>query len=268
MQQPTPISSMHSAIYSGWVQHRRFAPRAHHFRYQVFMVYLDLAELAQLSSRSVFWGEGPWALARFRRADFFGDAQIPLDEAVRNRIEEEAGTRPTGPIRVLANWRYFGVNMNPISIYYCFDETGSQVQWLLLDVHNTPWNERHGYVLDCRNQNSVQKTRFDKAMHVSPFMPMEQVYHWRSCTPGKRLTAFLQNVQEDTKVHDATLSLTRHEVSAKTLNRVLIQYPLMTVKVIAAIYWQALKLWLKRIPVIAHPSRQSPPQREPEEQSE
>ncbi|WP_237056957.1 DUF1365 domain-containing protein [Microbulbifer sediminum] len=252
---------MESAIYSGWVQHRRLAPRGHRFRYRVFMVYLDLGELEQVLAMSPLWSRSRWAPARFRREDFFGDPALGVDEAVRRRVQEETGERPQGPVRVLANWRYFGYNMNPISTYYCFDRSGKDVQWVMLDVHNTPWNERHSYVLDCRDggirgrSSSVQKGEFDKDFHVSPFMPMEQAYRWRSVTPGERLSIFLQNLQDGKPVFDATLSLKREELSPRTLNLTLIQYPLMTVKVITAIYWQALRLWLKRVPIFTHPNR-------------
>ncbi|SDK12133.1 DUF1365 domain-containing protein [Microbulbifer yueqingensis] len=247
---------MESAIYSGWVQHRRRAPREHRFRYQVFMIYLDLAELEQVLSISPLWSRHPWAPARFRREDFFGDPALGIDEAVRRRVAQECGERPDGPVRLLANWRYFGYNMNPISTYYCFDRTGSEVRWVLLDVHNTPWNERHSYVLDCRDgPATVQKGEFQKSFHVSPFMPMDQGYRWRSVTPADRLSVSLQNLQGGEVVFDAILSLRREEISSRALNRILIRYPLMTVKVITAIYWQAFRLWLKRVPIFTHPNR-------------
>ncbi|MCO1336044.1 DUF1365 domain-containing protein [Microbulbifer sp. OS29] len=253
--------AMKSAIYTGWLEHRRFSPRAHQFRYQVFMMYVDLSEVDSLCQLSPFWSSRRLALARFKRADFFGDQSINLDTAVRQRVEEETGEQPKGPIRLLANWRYFGYNMNPISVYYCFDIEGEHVDWLLLDIHNTPWKERHSYVLDCRNNIKLQKATFEKTFHVSPFMPMAQGYHWRGTKPGEKLTAYLQNFETnaaDTEesnrpMFDATLRLHRRKISAAALNSILIQYPLMTLKVIAIIYWQALKLWVKRVPVFSHP---------------
>ncbi|MFD1216476.1 DUF1365 domain-containing protein [Microbulbifer celer] len=245
---------MRSGLYTGWVQHRRFKPREHSFRYRTFMVYAFLDEIPELLDQTRLWSDRPWAPARFQRADFFGDPATPLDQAVRDRVEEVSGQRPRGQIALLANWRYFGYNMNPISVYYCFDSAGGQVEALLVDVHNTPWNERHGYVLSQYGQpGRVQRAVFEKALHVSPFMPLEQSYRWRSTTPGKRLSVSIRSLEGEDSVFDACMSLERQEISAVSLRRKLIQYPFFTVKVITAIYWQALRLLLKRIPLFAHP---------------
>ena len=244
---------MRSGLYSGWIQHRRFSPREHCFRYKGFMVFAFLDELPQILAQTKFWSMAKFAPAKFCREDFFGDPAVPLDQAVRDRVERALGERPTGPIAFLANWRYFGYNMNPISIYYCFDQSGDQVETLLVDVHNTPWNERHGYVLPV-NGGRVQKAIFDKSLHVSPFMPSNQTYHWRSTTPAKRLTVSIRSMQEGEIVFDACMSLEREEISRASLVSKLIHYPLFTVKVIGAIYWEALRLLLKRIPLHAHPN--------------
>lgn len=260
---------MRSGIYSGWIQHRRFQPRAHSFRYRGFMVYAFLDELPEILAQTSFWSGRGWAPAQYRREDFYGNPDVPLDQAVRDRVEEESGWRPDGPIAFLANWRYFGYNMNPISIYYCFDHAGTEVQALLLDVHNTPWNERHGYVLSLGDtlceadtggsttgkRGRVHKACFQKTLHVSPFMPLDQVYQWRSTTPGDRLTVSIRSLEAGECVFDACMSLTREEISAAVLRKKLIQFPLYTVKVISAIYWQALKLLVKRVPLFSHPGK-------------
>ncbi|WGL16881.1 DUF1365 domain-containing protein [Microbulbifer bruguierae] len=260
---------MRSGIYTGWIQHRRFKPRAHSFRYRGFMVYAFLDELPEILAQSAFWSDRGRAPAQFRRADFYGDPEVPLDKAVRDRVEAESGRRPKGPIALLANWRYFGYNMNPISIYYCFDQSGGGVEALLLDVHNTPWNERHGYVLSLVNMNGdsdqaisserkpsrVHRTCFQKTLHVSPFMPLDQVYQWRSTTPGDRLTVSIRSQEAGECVFDACMSLAREEISPAVLRKKLIQFPLFTVKVIVAIYWQALRLVLKRVPLFSHPEK-------------
>ncbi|MCK7597024.1 DUF1365 domain-containing protein [Microbulbifer sp. CAU 1566] len=248
---------MRSGLYTGWIQHRRYQPREHSFRYRGFMVYAYLDELPEILASSRLWSDHRFAPARYRRQDFFGDPAIPLDEAVRNRVEEATGIRPTGPIAFLANWRYFGYNMNPISIYYCFDDSGERVQALLVDVHNTPWNERHGYVLPVTAHGRVQKARFKKELHVSPFMPLDQFYQWRSTTPGDRLTVSIRSMEAGDCVFDACMSLKREEITSQVMRNKLIQFPLFTVKIISAIYWQAMKLFFKRVPVVTHPGKVS-----------
>ena len=245
---------MTSAIYEGWVRHRRSSPREHQFKYRVFMPYLRLDELPQLFDGSLTWSARRPAPARFKRSDFLGDPSVPLEEAVRQRVEEETGQRPTGPIYLLANLRYFGFIMNPISCYYCFDNSGSQLEYLVAEVNNTPWNERHSYVLQGPRSGQWLKTRFAKSFHVSPFHPMDMEYHWHSNTPGEKLCLHLGNSSAGEQIFDATLSLQRHELSRATLNRFLWRYPVMTAKVMGAIYWEALRLWLKGVPYHSHPS--------------
>ncbi len=249
---------MRSAIYTGDIWHQRHTPRRHGFSYRAFMMLTYLDELPELVRLSPLWGLGRWAPARFRRADFFGDSDVPLEEAVRDHIEKQSGTRPDGPIALLANWRYFGFNMNPISVYYCFDAKGEQVRWLLLDVHNTPWGERHGYVLSVNASEGPLEASFDKDMHVSPFMPMNQRYHWCGSVPGDEVSINLSNLEAQHCVFEAGLKMQRQPVSARSLNALMIRFPLMTVKVCSAIYWQALKLYLKRVPLHRHPGQNVP----------
>ena len=249
---------MKSAIYQGWVRHRRYHPKQHQLRYRVFMLLLDLAELDSVFNGTRFWSTKQWALARFQREDFFGDPKLPLDVAVRRHVEKKTGHYPTGPIRLLANLRYFGFIMNPISCYYCFDEE-EQLQYIVAEVNNTPWDERHAYVLECEPSKPTQRINFNKVFHVSPFNPMDIRYHWRSSLPDESLSIHMQNWRDLEKTgdeqleFDATLSLQRQEMTATRLNKLIWQYPIMTLKVVMGIYWQALKLFVKGVPVYQHP---------------
>ncbi len=230
------------------------APRAHHFSYRVFMMYLALDELSDLFDNQPFWSTKRTALARFKREDFLGDPNEPLDEAVRNHVEQRLGERPSGPIYLLANLRYFGFIMNPIACYYCFAEDGETLEYIVAEVNNTPWDERHSYVLHVPTGEKWLRTTFPKAFHVSPFHPMDMDYHWHSNKPGEKLCLGLANFQGQKKVFDAHLSLQHHTISQGYLNRLLWRYPLMTMKVGLAIYWQALRLWLKKTPLYSHPT--------------
>lgn len=236
------------------------SPRAHAFSYRVAMPYLCLDELPELFREVPFWSSQSRALAEYRRSDFLGDPAKPLQDEVRRRIREETGAEHTGPIYLLANLRYFGYSMNPIACYYCFNEDESRLEYLVAEVNNTPWDERHSYVLSAPEEGRWLATQFDKALHVSPFNPMAMRYHWRSNVPDERLSLHLENWQasaEDPetseKIFDATLSLSPKPATAANFRRLLVRYPFLTAKVGLAIYWQALRLFLKRVPLHAHP---------------
>jgi DUF1365 family protein len=248
-----------SCLYEGRVRHRRFAPAGHAFTFPLFMAYLDLDELDRVFRRRLLWSTRLPNVAWFRRADYLGDRRVPLDAAVRDRVERETGARPEGPVRVLTHLRYLGYCFNPVSFYYCFDPDDRHVETIVAEITNTPWKERHAYVLD-RVHNlgharpgAAKRFVFGKSFHVSPFMPMEQRYDWRFGEPGERLGVHMRNHEEDGRVFDATLSLRRVEMSSASMARALVRYPAMTAQVIAAIHWHALRLWIKRVPVHPHP---------------
>jgi DUF1365 family protein len=251
---------MHSALYQGWLDHQRRVPRRHAFRYRLFMVYLDLAELSQVFRGRWLWSTRRAALARFDRRDHMGDPAQPLDEAVRALVEERTGRRPEGPIRLLTHLRYFGYVFNPVSFYYCFDAAGRTVEAVVAEVNNTPWGERHCYVLrqDTPGAEALH-AQSAKAMHVSPFHPMTLRYDWWLRTPGEALTVHMAlkptGPGAAEPIFGATLALRRVPITGASLAGTLLRFPWMTAKVIAAIHWEALRLWLKRTPVCDHPTR-------------
>ncbi|MEP6389849.1 MAG: DUF1365 domain-containing protein [Halioglobus sp.] len=248
---------MKSRLYTGSLRHRRHQPREHRFSYRVFMPFINLAELPELFNGNPLWSATGFALARFKRSDFLGDETLPLEDEVRRRIREETGESHAGPIYLLANLRYFGYQMNPIACYYCFNEDETDLQYLVAEVNNTPWDERHSYVLRGPEAGQWLSTQFEKKFHVSPFNPMGMNYHWRSNTPGKRLVLHMATTVKADTIFDATLALKAQPMTRGALNKMLLRYPFMTAKVALAIYWQALKLFIKKVPFYPHPGTEA-----------
>jgi uncharacterized protein len=257
MRWHTSPKTMHSALYIGQLRHRRHAPRPHAFSYAIYMAWLDLAELETVFKGRWFWSTKRRALAWFRRADYLGDADIPLDEAVRRRVAEAQGRRPTGPIRMLAQLRNYGHCFNPVVFYYCYDSTGARVETIVAEITNTPWRERHSYVLPVQagvEPGASLQFDFAKRFHVSPFMPMDVDYRWQFTQPRERLAVHMENRRGGEREFDATLNLARRPISTGSLALVLLRFPLSTLRVLGAIYWQALRLQWKRVPFHAHPA--------------
>ena len=219
------------------------------------MPFVELESLDTLTSKLPLWSAKRWAPARFMRKDFLGDERTPLVDAVRQRIHEETGCRQTGPIYLLANWRYFGYQNNPIAVYYCYDANGEHLQYVVAEVTNTPWGERHSYVLEAPDADQPLATEFKKALHVSPFNPMNMIYRWYSNAPGDDLNIQIALFEDDQRIFDAVLSLSAEPLTARSARRAILAYPFMTIKVVAGIYWEALRLFLKGVSLHAHPKR-------------
>ena len=250
-------SPLASAVYEGTVQHRRFAPYAHAFSYRMAQLYLDLGEIDRVFKECWLWSNEHLNIAQFRRSDYLGPPDLPLSEAVRQRVATITGLRPVGPIRLLTHLRYFGFVFNPVSFYYCFAKDGVTLSCVVAEITNTPWKERHAYILPvetARSRGHAMHWIFPKDFHVSPFMPMAREYAWCFTTPGDDLRVHMDVLRDGQREFDAALTLRRRPLNGASLARVLWRYPLMTAQVVGAIHWQALRLWLKRNPVHAHPS--------------
>ena len=240
-----------SAIYVGTIRHRRSEPRTE-FCHRLALAYVDLDELPSLiGGRLLRRGPGP---LRFRRRDYLGDPAVPLQSAVRDRVAELSGARPGGPIRVLTQLRSWGMCFNPVSFYYCLDQSGDRVEAMLAEVTNTPWGERHSYVLGHGDGAApVLHGSFDKELHVSPFMGMDHLYQARATPPGPTLSVHIESLHGGDPVFDATLTMQRRELTRSSAAWMTARYPLATARVLALIYGHALGLKLAGARVHPHP---------------
>ena len=247
---------MKSCIYEGEVFHRRETPIEHRFSFPLFMMYLDLEELPTLFRGHTMWGVDCFRPASFHRRDHLGEASTPLDQSVRTLIERRTGKLPTGPIRLLTHLRYGGFGFNPVSFYYAFEEDRERIGAVVAEVHNTPWSERFCYVLDgahLARPTERLEVATKKSFHVSPFMGMQQTYNWKVETPGERLSLRIASHEDDKQIFEAALSMKRRAINRESLTRALYQYPLMTTRIVAGIYWQALRLWSRGAKFHPHP---------------
>jgi uncharacterized protein len=247
---------MESALYVGKLRHRRFSPKTHEFAYPVCMAFLDIARLPNLMSVSPFAGYNRWNWTSYSERDHFGDPRQTLRERVAQDAANHGIALPEGPIFLLTHLRYLGYVFNPVSFYYCYNRMGN-LELMMAEVNST-FGESHNYWLTTSNQrpcDAAKRYTTAKQMHVSPFMDMRLNYDWIFTEPGDRLVAHMNTLSGGKPFFDATLQLERRPWERRELHRVLAAYPLMTLRVIGAIHWQALRLWLKQVPVFTHPAK-------------
>lgn len=246
---------MDNAIATGRVWHRRLLPKRHAFAYRTSYTLIDIDGVDELFGRSRWWSVERFNLVSFRRGDFLHPRDRPLRQAVVERVAGVTGCKPRGRILVLAHLRQWGLCFNPVSFYFCLDPDGD-LEAIVADVHNTPWNERHAYVLDCRDQHGPEfRFEFDKAFHVSPFLPMAMRYRWSFRIGPERLDVHMLVKQSGRECFAAGMRLALVPLTISAMRRMPLKFPLMTLKVVAGIYWQALRLWLKRTPFHSHPDK-------------
>lgn len=243
-----------SALYVGTLRHRRFHPLRHSFTYRVFMALLDIDRIPELCRASRFLSHNRWNWASFDDRDHVGDPKLPLRERLRRDAAAAGVTLPDGPVFLLTNLRYLGYCFNPVSYYYCYDARGLAI--VMAEVHNT-FGERHTYWMTppLAEPGRPHSYIVPKTFHVSPFMSMTCRYRFAFSPPSDRLDVSVAERDGGRFFFDAHLRLARRPWSSPELARCLALHPWMTLKVIAAIHWEALLLWLKRAPVYTHPKK-------------
>ena len=243
-------------IYSGTIRHRRFSPFDHFFTYPIFMTYFDIAKVENMLRKSWLWNVNKPSIVSFYRQDYHGDTKKSLDTAVRSTVKKQTGMDLNGPIRMLTHLRYFGYCFNPVSFYYCFNEQDDDIELIMAEVTNTPWKEKHAYmVLDRLEGSENLISKMKKEFHVSPFWGMDHDYEWLFSQPSKHLLVNMKNFKDGEKVFDATLSMQRKEMNLKNLMAQTLRFPFITARVVWRIHWNAAKLWLKGAHFFTHPDK-------------
>ncbi len=241
-------AELESAIYTGKVFHRRVVPKLHAFEYNIFLFWLKLSEISAVNKRVKGFSDRSIrrSIVNFTRADYLGDPQQNLESAVLEKMSELNGKPLFGEVFMLGQVRTFGLYFSPVNFFYLRD-SANNFSHVLAEVSNTPWNNRHHYLVDLAEQKDCAK-----AFHVSPFNPIDMVYHWRIAQPNEELK--LQLIcSKQSKHFEASMDLKRIPLNSVSLRKTLLSIPSMTIKTVAGIYWQALKLFLKRVPIYTHP---------------
>jgi len=240
---------VNSALFRGTIHHRRNAPRRHQFTNHLYMLGLDLDEWDRIDQGTPWLGVDRPALISVRREDYLGGGSEPLKQAVWRRVHQLGGQgSPTGRVLMLGQGRCLGLYFSPVNFYFCYE--ADQARWMLAEVSNTPWNERHHYLVDLQAPQPTPKD-----FHVSPFMPLEMFYLWEVRPPGQDVRVHIEShpQQGGPQLFHATLALQRVPLEGASLRRVLLRWPSMTLAVMLGIYGHALRLWLKRTPFFEHP---------------
>jgi len=247
------IDELESGIFTGVVFHQRSQPKLHKFSYKIYLFWLKLSEIDSLAANVKGFSseKSGFSLVNFKRQDYLGEATESLEASVLNKMNElnsanaSEPARLTGDVFMLGQVRTFGLYFSPVNFYYLRNASGNFTH-MLAEVSNTPWNQRHHYLVDLSCQNNTQK-----AFHVSPFNPMDMTYKWQVAQPTNKLNLHLSCYKE-TKHFEAAIDMTKQSLTSTSLRQSLLSIPSMTIKTMAGIYWQAIKLFFKRVPIYAH----------------
>lgn len=240
---------MRSCVYRGSIFHQRFTPTEHKFEYQLDYLFLDLDEIDEVFALSRLWSKQRANLVSFQRQDYLPSDRSSLKEEVGTQITRLCGESFNGKVMLLSTLRSLGHNMNPIALFYCYEH--NELKYVLAEVHNTPWNERHVYLLEGPGFEKPTKKDF----HVSPFMPMNTTYQWKISDPGPYLVVAINVYRDSEPLFNASMTLAQIELNQKTVSNIVWRQIRQTFRTITSIYVQAARLWMKKVPIYSHPNK-------------
>jgi DUF1365 family protein len=255
-RRPVTTEPMKPALYEGVATHRRHTEPKRVFAPRLFMTMLDVDALPEALDPFPGWSARHRAPVHFRNRDFLDGGDAPLGDGVRDLVEACLGRRPNGRVTLLAHLRTFGWLFNPIAVYYCWSESGDGLDAVVLEVTNTPWGERHRYVVDARD--GKRTTTVAKAMHVSPFLPMDVEYRITWSVPGDDLRLRIDVARAGKHLFDADLRLRRIPLDRRRAVTMPLRHWLMPLRVSLGIYREAAKLALRRARFFPHPNGKGP----------
>jgi len=246
-----------SKIYVGNINHRRLSPKKHSFNYSLYMLALDTREMEKKQSPSWLFGFYKFYPLSFIEKDYLRSEPGTLNQRIRNKMTELGGDIDISRIIMLVQVRCFGIYFSPANFYFCYDQN-DKCTYMLAEVSNTPWNERHYYLVNLQREYEKKN---EKCFQVSPFMDLDMAYFWQVKPPSddnEKLVINIENKRENLQnskaetVFEVCLRMDKQEFTQKSLLNVWCQLPVMTIKVIFSIYWQALKLFIKGIPFVGY----------------
>lgn len=248
-----------SAIYEGSVVHERLRPKRHRLKYQVFSLLLDLDELTTLDKKFQLFGYNRWSPISFYDKDHGETNNTQLRPWAEARMREAEIESDGGAIRVLCTPRIFGYAFNPITTFFCYRKDG-QLAAILYEVCNT-FKERHTYTIPViKASRPVIRQSCQKRMYVSPFIEMDMTYHFRIIPPAAKVNIVIREEDKDGLVLAASHTGSRSTLTNRALMSCLLRFPLLTLKVIVGIHWEACKLVAKGFPVFTHKAAKAPVQ--------
>lgn len=248
------MTELRSCIYKGSVYHQRQRPLSHQFSYEIFFLALDLDELPELGQIGAYFKTDRLAPLHFHARDYLDNKDTITRQDVWDKVVELGGEDKFGRTLFIGQMRCFGLYFSPINCYYCYDHH-DQLSYLVAEVSNTPWNERQYYLIDLQGKPHSEKT-----FHVSPFMDLDMRYQWQISAPEEVLKLTIETLQHQDpqrKLFTAGIVMQRLPFTNKQLRKNLLAIPMMTAKTLCGIYWQALKLYLKGVPYIAHSKKEN-----------